>query len=117
MGWAAAALADLVIVTSDNPRNENPEQIIKDITDAMDEAIGQGAAGRYQIEPDRRKAILKAVTEGGKHDMILIAGKGHETSQLVIGEKIYFDDRQAVLDAVKLTGNQGSNKKLGEEQI
>ena len=117
MGWAAAELADLVIVTSDNPRNENPEQIIKDITDAMDEAIGQGAAGRYQIEPDRRKAILKAVTEGGKHDMILIAGKGHETSQLVNGEKIYFDDRQAVLDAVKLTGNQGSNKKLGEEQI
>ena len=49
--------------------------------------------------------------------MILIAGKGHETSQLVNGEKIYFDDRQAVLDAVKLTGNQGSNKKLGEEQI
>ena len=115
MGCVAAELADLTVVTSDNPRQEAPEQIIKDITDAMDTAIAAGAAGRYRVEPDRRKAIAQAVTEGGKHDMILIAGKGHETYQLVKGEKVYFDDREAAEAAARQTGRK-QKQIMGEKE-
>ena len=116
MGKAAAALADLTIVTSDNPRQEPPEQIIKDITDAMDQAAANGAPGQYLVEPDRKKAIVQAVTDSGKHDMILIAGKGHETYQLVKGEKIYADDRKTAADAARETGHLVQNKIMGEKE-
>ncbi len=116
MGRAAAELADLTIVTSDNPRFEEPEQIIKEITEAMEEAIADGAQGRYQIVPDRKAAIFTAVTQGRKHDMILIAGKGHEHYQLVMGEKIYFDDRAAAEDAVRWAGRREKNKIMGEKE-
>ncbi len=116
MGRAAAELADLAIVTSDNPRFEEPEQIIKDITGAMDEAIAEGAHGRYRVIPDRKMAIFTAVTEGRKHDMILIAGKGHETYQLVKGEKIYFNDRETAEEAARESGQNTINKVMGEKE-
>lgn len=116
MGRTAAELADLTIVTSDNPRQENPAEIIKDITDAMDGAIAGGAPGRYRVEPDRKAAIIYAVTNGRKRDMILIAGKGHETYQLVNGKKIYFDDRKTAEEAAQKAGRIFKHKIMGEKE-
>lgn len=103
MGQAAAWLAELTIVTDDNPRWESPEKIRKEITDAMDREIAKGAAGRYKVEPERRQAIFRAEAESKEDDIVLIAGKGHECEQLVKGERRYFSDRQeAELAARKL---------------
>ena len=95
MGRAAAELADLTIVTSDNPRKENPDAIIKDITDAMDASGAEKDS--YIVISDRASAIRTAVELGGPEDIVLIAGKGHETYQLAGDEKIHFDDRETVM--------------------
>jgi UDP-N-acetylmuramoyl-L-alanyl-D-glutamate--2,6-diaminopimelate ligase len=90
MGEAAARHADLAIVTSDNPRNENPETIIAAIIGGM----GLPAAGK-RIEPiiDRRTAIEAAIAQAGDADVVVIAGKGHEQGQeFAGGEKLPFDD-------------------------
>ena len=89
MGRIAAENADLAIVTSDNPRTEDPERIIDDIE------RGMGSAPRLRI-PDRREAIRHALLETGEDDLILLAGKGHETYQIVGLEKRPFDERQVV---------------------
>lgn len=94
MGRAAAELADFTVVTSDNPRREKPEDIIKDITDAMDEWGVQKE--NYIVICDRAQAIRRAVELGGPEDIVLIAGKGHETYQLTGDTKIHFDDREIV---------------------
>ncbi|MBR5489511.1 MAG: UDP-N-acetylmuramoyl-L-alanyl-D-glutamate--2,6-diaminopimelate ligase, partial [Firmicutes bacterium] len=94
MGRAAAELADFTVVTSDNPRKEKPEDIIKDITDAM-EASGAEKES-YIVICDRAQAIRTAVRMGTPDDIVLIAGKGHETYQLAGDAKIHFDDRQIV---------------------
>ena len=94
MGRAAAELADFTVVTSDNPRKEKPEDIIKDITDAM-EASG-AEKEHYIVICDRAQAIRTAVRMGTPDDIVLIAGKGHETYQLAGDTKIHFDDRQIV---------------------
>ena len=94
MGRAAAELADFTVVTSDNPRKEKPEEIIKDITNAMD-AWG-AEKERYIVISDRAQAIRTAVRMGTPDDIVLIAGKGHETYQLAGDTKIHFDDRQIV---------------------
>ncbi len=86
MGQAALA-ADYVVVTSDNPRSEDPYIIIKHIVAGMGEA-----AGRYEIEPDRRTAIARAIELAKPGDSILLAGKGHEDYQLVAGHTLSFDD-------------------------
>lgn len=84
MGAAAAASADKVVVTSDNPRMEEPQAIINDILPAVPEA--------EHIEADRRAAIAYAVQNAAAADIILIAGKGHETYQDIQGEKHHFSD-------------------------
>ena len=94
MGRAAAELADFTVVTSDNPRRENPEEIINDITGAM-EAWG-AEKDRYLVISGRAQAIRTAVELGGPDDIVLIAGKGHETCQLTGDTKIHFDDREIV---------------------
>lgn len=102
MGALAAALADTVIVTSDNPRGENPATIIGDIVRDMQ-------AG-YQIEPDREKAIQLAVNMAKKGDIVLVAGKGHEDYQEVLGVKSHFSDAevaQAALQQYQSAGNAG----------
>lgn len=95
MGEAAAAGADVVVVTSDNPRSEDPAQIIA----AVAEGVPEGADLRT-IE-DRREAIGWAIGEAGPGDLVLIAGKGHEQGQEgPQGEKQPFDDRQVALEVI-----------------
>ena len=92
MGKAAAQLADFSVITSDNPRHEDPMDIIKDITMAM--ADGQGC---YTVIPDRYEAICWTISEAQAGDIIVVAGKGHETYQLLGSRKRHFDDREAIL--------------------
>ncbi|MCQ2379757.1 MAG: UDP-N-acetylmuramoyl-L-alanyl-D-glutamate--2,6-diaminopimelate ligase [Victivallaceae bacterium] len=92
MGKAVAGHADYAIVTSDNPRNEDPMDIIRE--------IGSGMTGfGYSVEPDRRTATEKAVSESAPGDMILVAGKGHEDYQEISGAKIHYSDSE-VLESI-----------------
>jgi UDP-N-acetylmuramoyl-L-alanyl-D-glutamate--2,6-diaminopimelate ligase len=95
MGRVAAELADFSIVTSDNPRDEEPAAIVADIV--------QGFANKDQFEVvlDRRDAIKKAIRMVGRKDVLLIAGKGHETYQEFKGTVVPFDDRETVRELVK----------------
>lgn len=96
MGAAAARGADLAIVTSDNPRTEDPERILDDI------AAGLGEA-QYERVTDRRDAIARALALAGDGDVILLAGKGHETYQIRGTEKFPFDER-AIVRELTTTG-------------
>jgi UDP-N-acetylmuramoyl-L-alanyl-D-glutamate--2,6-diaminopimelate ligase len=89
MGEAAATLSDQVVVTSDNPRSEDPARIALDI----EVGIRRVGATHYQIVLDRREAIAKALAIAGRGDIVLIAGKGHETYQILADRTIPFDDR------------------------
>lgn len=92
MGEAAGRLADRVIITSDNPRSEDPLAICRAI-EAGVAATGMSAA-HYEIVPDRREAINLAIAEARPGDLVLIAGKGHENYQEIKGRRIHFDDRE-----------------------
>ena len=94
MGRIAADRADLAIVTSDNPRTENPDAIIDEIE------RGMGGAAHIRIT-DRLAAIRRAVAEAAADDTILLAGKGHETYQVVGTEQQPFDEREIVREAVR----------------
>ena len=96
MGKKAYDLADFIIITSDNPRNEDPENIIKDITSVMSFCHKVILA-----IPDRRMAIKRAIEEGRSGDIIVIAGKGHETYQIIGDKIVHFDDKEAVLSCRK----------------
>ncbi|MDR3707210.1 MAG: UDP-N-acetylmuramoyl-L-alanyl-D-glutamate--2,6-diaminopimelate ligase [Capsulimonadaceae bacterium] len=102
MGRIAAELADRVIVTSDNPRSEQPDAIIKEILAGVDQA---GGRAKTRIEPDRRRAIRIAVCEEAQEgDLIVIAGKGHETYQ-IIGSVVHdFDDRKVAREEIDSCG-------------
>ena len=91
MGAACAKLADRLVVTSDNPRSEDPMTIIE----AILKGIGDQGSG-IRVEPDRKKAIEYALREAGEGDVVIIAGKGHETTQEIKGVKYPFDDREVV---------------------
>ena len=93
MGAIAADLADLVIVTSDNPRTEEPQAIINDILKGM-----EGTTTPCEVEPDRRAAIRLALRLGQPGDVIVLAGKGHETYQEVNGVKRHLDEREEIAD-------------------
>jgi UDP-N-acetylmuramoyl-L-alanyl-D-glutamate--2,6-diaminopimelate ligase len=90
MAKVAHKMADRVIITSDNPRTEDPNQIIADIAAGLPNA----KAMNVTIEPDREKAIGLAITSAAKDDIILIAGKGHENYQIVGKEKRHFSDQE-----------------------
>ena len=90
MGGACARLADCLVVTSDNPRSEDPEKIIEQIV------AGAKGARELHVEPDRKKAIEFAFAEAGPDDVVIIAGKGHETTPEIKGVKHPFDDREVV---------------------
>ncbi len=90
MGRIAEELADKVIVTSDNPRSENPQQIITDIL------AGIKSVNDIIVEPDRELAIKEAYKIANKNDVVLVAGKGHENYQILADETIHFDDREKV---------------------
>ena len=93
MGKIAADLADVVVVTSDNPRSEEPVAIIQDIL--------QGAGMDVEIDPDRRSAIARALGLAEDGDVVVIAGKGHEQGQEIGAEKLPFDDRAVAREALR----------------
>ena len=95
MGRIASDLADVAIVTSDNPRSEDPDAIIAEILTG---------AGDAEVEPDRREAIARAVEAAGEGDVVVIAGKGHEQGQQFADRTIPFDDREVARDALRRLG-------------
>lgn len=99
MGKVSAAYSDYVYVTSDNPRTENPGRIIEDIVPGLHEA--GLSPNRYETVVDRREAISRAVAKAGPQDIVLIAGKGHETYQDIMGIKHDFDDREVARAAIR----------------
>jgi UDP-N-acetylmuramoyl-L-alanyl-D-glutamate--2,6-diaminopimelate ligase len=88
MGTVARTLADVAVVTSDNPRTEEPDAIIQEIVS------GAAGPGELHVEPDRRAAIAWALSRGERGDVVVIAGKGHEQGQERNGVKTPFDDRE-----------------------
>jgi UDP-N-acetylmuramoyl-L-alanyl-D-glutamate--2,6-diaminopimelate ligase len=96
MGKIAAELADLAIVTSDNPRSEEPRAIIDEIV--------AGTEADLEIEPDRREAIAQAIEEARPGDVVLIAGKGHEQGQEFRDRTVPFDDREVAREALRRLG-------------
>jgi len=103
MGGIAQRYSDLAILTSDNPRTEDPMGIIDEVVSGMSE--GDGA---YEIEPDRRMAIARALDLVGEGDILLVAGKGHETMQILGTELHHFDDRAVVREILAETDGSGS---------
>jgi len=97
MGKVAAELSQKLILTSDNPRDEKPEYII----DQMMEGIPQEKRKGVLSIPDRKEAIKTAIMLASSGDIILVAGKGHETYQEIEGKKYHFDDREVLLDLMK----------------
>ncbi len=100
MGEIAARLADVAVVTSDNPRSEDPQTIVDEIVAGIPEEAGR--AGRVAIEVDRRAAIAYAISRAEDGDVVVIAGKGHEQGQeLAGGEKVPFDDVTVAREALR----------------
>ena len=96
MGEAAGSLSDIVILTSDNPRTEDPDQILADAE------IGIQKTGKpYEKIADRREAIHHAIAQARADDLVLIAGKGHEDYQIIGREVFHFDDKEVALEALK----------------
>jgi UDP-N-acetylmuramoyl-L-alanyl-D-glutamate--2,6-diaminopimelate ligase len=90
MAKVAEELADIVIVTSDNPRTEKPADIINEIVAGFERPNSK----RIKVEPDRRKAINLAIESAAKDDIVLIAGKGHEDYQIIGKQKFHFSDKE-----------------------
>ena len=96
MGRVAGANSDLVFITSDNPRTEDPMAIINKVEIGVKET-----GAEYFAVSDRREAINRAVAAASVDDVVIIAGKGHETYQIIGNEKFHFDDREVALEAIK----------------
>ena len=103
MGRAAARGADFVVVTNDNPRSEDPESIARAIVAGM-----EGAEDRLVVLLDREKAIQHCVLAAHPGDVVLVAGKGHETYQVVGEETLEFDDRVVARRALTVRRGGGS---------
>jgi UDP-N-acetylmuramoyl-L-alanyl-D-glutamate--2,6-diaminopimelate ligase len=109
MGQAAAEAGDLAIVTSDNPRSEDPIAIIGEIEAGLKDtgfpllSLAKARRGErgYLVVPDRREAIRLAVSLAAPDDGVLVAGKGHEDYQIIGSERRHFDDREEVPEALK----------------
>lgn len=98
MGKLAAEYSDIVIVTSDNPRSEDPDQILLDIEQGVLDC--DDFTGQYELITDRKQAIERAISFVRPGDIILIAGKGHETYQILKDHTIHFDDREEAKEAI-----------------
>jgi UDP-N-acetylmuramoyl-L-alanyl-D-glutamate--2,6-diaminopimelate ligase len=92
--------ADLSVLTSDNPRSEDPDQILALMASGA-ASVTAGEQGRWQVEPDRRAAIGLAVRAAAAGDVVVVAGKGHELGQEVAGEVRPFDDRTELRAAIE----------------
>jgi UDP-N-acetylmuramoyl-L-alanyl-D-glutamate--2,6-diaminopimelate ligase len=108
MGEAAGTLSDLVVLTSDNPRGEDPLRIINDVVVGL-----QKVNAKYRIEPEREQALEIALEEARPGDMVLLAGKGHETYQVLDDRTIDFDDREKARTILR---RKGYSKKPGVRQ-
>lgn len=98
MGHTACANSDWVFLTNDNPRTEDPRQIFADIEKGMD------GFSNYEVEPDRRAAIYKAIAKAQAGDIVIIAGKGHEQTQKIGHEVLPFSDQQTAREAIRGRG-------------
>jgi UDP-N-acetylmuramoyl-L-alanyl-D-glutamate--2,6-diaminopimelate ligase len=96
MGAIAARLADRVVLTSDNPRTEDPAQILADVV------AGIPADAALVVEADRAAAIAAAIAQAAPGDLVLIAGKGHEDYQILGTTKVHFDDREEAEKALRM---------------
>lgn len=96
MGHVAGSSSDIVVLTSDNPRSEDPVGIILQVEDGLD-----GTAARRYVEVDRRAAIALALSLAGSGDTVLVAGKGHENYQIFADRTIHFDDREIVREELR----------------
>jgi UDP-N-acetylmuramoyl-L-alanyl-D-glutamate--2,6-diaminopimelate ligase len=99
MGEAAGTGSDFVVLTSDNPRSEDPVAIINDALVGL-----QKSGAKYTLEPDRRKAIAMALQQAGPGDIVLLAGKGHEKVQVTREGSIPFDDVEVARESLKKAG-------------
>jgi UDP-N-acetylmuramoyl-L-alanyl-D-glutamate--2,6-diaminopimelate ligase len=103
----AASRADLAVLTSDNPRSEDPRQILAEV------ASGVADRGQVTIEVDRRAAIEMAIEMADPGDVVLILGKGHETGQEAMGEILPFDDREVAREILAGRGSAGIGPASG----
>ncbi len=101
MGRVAARYSDVVVVTSDNPRTEDPDAIIREILPGVEAGLREAGHGRYLVHADRRAAIAEAIRLARPGDLVLIAGKGHEDYQIIGQEKHPFDDRVVAREAIE----------------
>ena len=106
MGEISGRLADYTIITSDNPRTEIPEEIVKEIENGT-----KKTKGNYECIVDRREAIKKAISMGKNNDLIIIAGKGHEMYQEIQKEQIPFDERKIIEEIIEELQKQPKKKK------
>ncbi|HZV88654.1 MAG TPA: UDP-N-acetylmuramoyl-L-alanyl-D-glutamate--2,6-diaminopimelate ligase [Candidatus Binatus sp.] len=108
MGEVTGRLSDLTILSSDNPRSEDPLKIITDIIVGL-----QKTSGKYLIEPDREKAIGVAMDEARAGDIVLLAGKGHENYQILADRTLEFDDRNVARQALRERGYGETQAEMG----
>ena len=108
MGEVTGRLSDLTILSSDNPRTEDPLKIISDIIVGL-----QKTSGKYLIEPDREKAIGVAMDEARAGDIVLLAGKGHENYQILADRTLEFDDREVARGALRKRGHSEARTEIG----
>lgn len=101
MGLAAVHSSDVVILTSDNPRTEDPHSILEQVEVGVIEGLRQRPHVQYRKVVDRREAIGEAIREARPGDMVLIAGKGHEDYQILGTTKVHFDDREVAREAIE----------------
>ncbi len=99
MGKVAGESSDFVVATSDNPRSEDPQAILAEIEPAL-----KATGARYVVEPDRAEAICLALKEAHPHDVVLLAGKGHEKEQILAGGAVPFDDAEVALSELAELG-------------
>ena len=111
MGEVTGRLSDLTILSSDNPRSEEPLKIISDIVVGL-----QKTSGKYLIEPDREKAIGMAMEEARAGDIVLLAGKGHENYQILAGRTLEFDDREMARRALRERGYNQAQGSAGDQK-
>ncbi len=98
MGRVASELSDRVVITSDNPRSEDPMAIVRDILQGLE------GCTNFEVEVDRRKAIRAALKDAGTTDIVLVAGKGHEPYQIIAGVVVPFDDGLVVREEIRKLG-------------
>ena len=101
MGEVASRLAGRVLITSDNPRSEDPQKII----DAIASGVPADFQQHVQQQADRAQAIAQAIAQAQPHDVVLIAGKGHEASQWVGSQRLPFSDQQHAQQALQSRGS------------